>query len=412
MASNYKRRSSSSASPHSAPSTRQVQKQSSQRTGSVRGSGRGTLPGGSSRSSSFRGNVAGGLSGGSLRSASGSSSSRGVSSSSSSRRAPSRTVGAPATSSNRTPSRTVGASATSSYRTTPRSAAPRVPHAASSSDAYVTRTVGEIRRTQERSQQQQAGRKVSGNVIAVLVIVVIVLVGALALYLAPIATIQHISIKGAEHLTEEEMLALAEIPEDTTLLRVDTTQIEQNCLRDAWIKEVAVNRVFPDTLELVVTEREIAATVAVPTESSTVTRVWAIADDKTWLMPIPDKESEAAATVSEQVYLDAESVLQIVDVPYGTSPEIGEVCTDSNVNNALAIVSGMTTELADSVVRVSATDAESTILTLDNGVEIAFGAAEDIREKERVCLALLEEHEGNIAYINVRTVSSPTWRSL
>ena len=93
-------------------------------------------------------------------------------------------------------------------------------------------------------------------------------------------------------------------------------------------------------------------------------------------------------------------------------PEIGEVCTDSNVNNALAIVSGMTTELADSVVRVSATDAESTILTLDNGVEIAFGAAEDIREKERVCLALLEEHEGNIAYINVRTVSSPTWRSL
>ena len=279
-------------------------------------------------------------------------------------------------------------------------------------DAYVTRTVGEINRGQRRDQRRQTGRRISGNVIAVVIIIAVVLIGAFAVYLAPIAKIQHISIKGAEHLTNEEMIALAEIPDDTTLLRVDTTRIEQNCLRDAWIKSVAVNRVFPDTLELVVTERKIAATVAVPTGNSAVTRVWAIAQDKTWLMPIPDKESQAAATVSEQVYIDAESVLRIVDVPYGTSAEIGTVCTDSNVNNALAIVSGMTTELAKQVVRVSATDAESTILTLENGVEIAFGAAENIREKERVCLALLSEHEGNIAYINVRSVASPTWRSL
>ena len=172
-------------------------------------------------------------------------------------------------------------------------------------DAYVTRTVGEINRGQRRDQRRQTGRRISGNVIAVVIIIAVVLIGAFAVYLAPIAKIQHISIKGAEHLTNEEMIALAEIPDDTTLLRVDTTRIEQNCLRDAWIKSVAVNRVFPDTLELVVTERKIAATVAVPTGNSAVTRVWAIAQDKTWLMPIPDKESQAAATVSEQVYIDA-----------------------------------------------------------------------------------------------------------
>ena len=284
--------------------------------------------------------------------------------------------------------------------------------ARSSQGPYVTRTVGEINRSRQRDRRRQAGRRISGNVIAVLIVVGLVLIGAFALYLAPIAKVQHVVIKGAEHLTNDEMLALADVPDDTTLLRVDTARIEQNCLRDAWIKEVSVNRIFPDTLELVVTEREIAATVAVPTETSSVTRVWAIAQDRTWLMPIPDKDSQAAATVSEQVYIDAESVLQIVDVPYGTSPEIGAVCTDNNVNNALAIVSGMTTELANQVVRVSATDAESTILTLENGVEIAFGAAEDIREKERLCLALLSEHEGSISYINVRSVSSPTWRSL
>ena len=165
-------------------------------------------------------------------------------------------------------------------------------------------------------------------------------------------------------------------------------------------------------LELEVKERQIAATVAVPTGSSNITRLWAISSDRIWLMPIPDKESEAAATVSQKIYEDAESVLRIVDVPYGTSPDIGKECTDGNVNNALSIVSGMTTQLADMVVRVSATDAESTILTLSNGVEVAFGTPENIREKERVVLALLDEYEGSIAYINVRTVANPTWRSL
>lgn len=282
----------------------------------------------------------------------------------------------------------------------------------SSRDVYVSRTVGDIQRQQCRELRQQQKRRIPDKLIAVLIVLALFLVGAVALYVAPIAKVNNISIKGAEHLTYQEMVALAQVPSDTTLMRVDAAQIEENCLRDAWIKKVEVNRVFPDTLELVVTERDIAATVAVPTGTSNVTRVWAISSDGIWLMPIPDKESEAAASVSQQIYVDAESVLQIVDVPYGTAPEIGASCTDSNVNNALSIVSGMTTDLAKSVVRVSATDAESTILTLDNGVEIAFGAAENIREKERVCLALLEEYEGTVAYINVRTVTNPTWRSL
>ena len=102
----------------------------------------------------------------------------------------------------------------------------------------------------------------------------------------------------------------------------------------------------------------------------------------------------------------------IRDRPYGTSPETGAFCTDENVNNALDIVAGMTTSLADQVVLVKATDAESTKLTLDNGVEIAFGKAEDIREKERVCLEIMEQNPGSVAYINVRVVDRPTWRAL
>ena len=51
-------------------------------------------------------------------------------------------------------------------------------------------------------------------------------------------------------------------------------------------------------------------------------------------------------------------------------------------------------------------------ITLESGVEIAFGPAQSIREKERVCLQILNDNPGKVAYINVRVVDRPTWRSL
>ena len=33
-------------------------------------------------------------------------------------------------------------------------------------------------------------------------------------------------------------------------------------------------------------------------------------------------------------------------------------------------------------------------------------------DKERVCLELMREHPGKIAYINVRTVNKPIWRAV
>ena len=210
------------------------------------------------------------------------------------------------------------------------------------------------------------------------------------------------------------IVELAAVPANTTLLRVDTAAIEERLLRDAWVERVAVNRVFPDTLEIVITERDVGAVVSVPVHNGETVQEWAIAEDGTWLMAIPEQGSEASRSVSPQVYADAETALKITDVPLGANPSVGEKCTDANVNNALSIVNGMTTELADQVAQVKAQETSSTTLILENGVEIAFGEAgdtEEIRTKERVALALLEQYEGDIAYINVRIPESPTWRS-
>ncbi|WP_314040741.1 FtsQ-type POTRA domain-containing protein [Slackia exigua] len=272
--------------------------------------------------------------------------------------------------------------------------------------------VGDIRRNDRIRRDQERRRGVARRVVAVLVAIAVFLVAGATAYSSNLFAIEDVSVEGVEHLTSEEMSRLAAIPADTTLLRVDTGKIEANILRDAWIKKAKVSRGFPNTLVISATERPIAATVEVLSEDGSTSELWAIADDGTWLCRIPDQDSAEGRAMSPAIYDDAAHALAITDVAYGLRPEVGSTCTDASVNNALAIVSGMTTELKDQVKQISASSSDNATLTLDSNVEIAFGAAEDIRDKERVCLQILKDNEGSVAYINVRVASSPTWRSV
>ncbi|MFR8301106.1 MAG: cell division protein FtsQ/DivIB, partial [Gordonibacter urolithinfaciens] len=271
--------------------------------------------------------------------------------------------------------------------------------------------VGDLDRAERASRAQSTYRRHVVRLAVVASLVAALVIGAVVAYNSSLFAVENVTVSGVEHLTTEDMTAMANVPANTTLLRVDAAGIRERLLKNAWVADAEVKRVFPNTLELAVTERTIAAVVAVPTEDAKSVKQWAIASDHMWLMPIPDQDSEAGKRTSPKVYEDAAAVLSITDVPYGTKAEIGTYCSDDNVNNALDIVSGMTTELAGRVTKVSATDAEGTTLTLDDNVEIAFGKAEDIRDKERVVLKIMEENP-TVVYINVRAVDRPTWRAL
>lgn len=246
----------------------------------------------------------------------------------------------------------------------------------------------------------------------VFAVIAVIAIGAVGAYFSPLFTINRVTVSGAEHLTAQEMTQLAAVPSGTTLLRVDASAIKRNIMLDAWVADVDVQRVFPDTLNLAVTERQIGATVEVTSRDGSTTEVWALSTDGMWLCSIPEEGSAEAQGLSPKIFEDADQVLSIKDVGPGVSPEVGAYCTDEPIVNALEVVTGLTTELKDQVVSVSAQSAESTKLTLESNVEIDFGVAQDIREKERICLKLLEDNPGKVAYINVRVVSSPTWRAV
>lgn len=262
-----------------------------------------------------------------------------------------------------------------------------------------------------RAKRSSSGRfKVAGIVVVILLLVVGI--GGFALANSGTFTIKQVTASGVTHISEDEMTELAAIPEGATLLNVDTNGIASRLTSNPWVQSVVVERVFPDTINLNVTERTISAVVSITVDETNTTERWLLSSDGMWLMELPDQDSEEGEAISDEIYEEAEQALEITDIPYGSSPEVGEYCDNSNVENALAIIDGMTTELADQVTTVSAASSTSTTLTLENGVEIVLGDSEDIRDKERVCLELLSKYEGEISYINVSVVNEPVWRSL
>lgn len=287
-----------------------------------------------------------------------------------------------------------------------------------------TQTIGSIRKDRERRERQQRREQREQNrqmqkrksrlPFIIVGVAVFLAVSFLGMYYIISKTnvfeIEEINISGTEHLTAQEVRALISIPQGTTLLNIDTAQIEMSMERDAWVQTVDVNRVFPNKVEIVVHERKIGAIVEVPTGAAQTIQNWAISDDGIWLMVIPSRDSEVGSQLSQQIYDDAEKALHIIDVPYGVQPQIGAYCTDVNVENALKIITGMTTDLAGQVKVVSAKDVESTMLTLHNNVEIAFGSADNIREKERICLQIMADND-RVVFINVRVPDRPTWRA-
>lgn len=272
--------------------------------------------------------------------------------------------------------------------------------------------IGDINQARRDHRVRRSYRRYVVRIGIVIVALVAVLIGGIVLYNSDVFTVENVTVKGSEHLTAEELTDLVSIPQGTTLLRIDAESIKSQLLQNPWVKDVSVNRIFPDTVELSLTERTIVAIVDVPSANAQTTEKWAIASDGMWLMVLPDQNSEEARSISAKIYEDAQSVLHITNVPYGIAPKAGSYNTDDNVRNALAIVDGFSTSLADQVKVVSATGTDTTTLILKNGIEISFGSADNIREKERVCLQLMQQYAGKITYINVRVVDKPTWRSV
>ncbi|MEG2850171.1 MAG: FtsQ-type POTRA domain-containing protein, partial [Raoultibacter sp.] len=124
--------------------------------------------------------------------------------------------------------------------------------------------VGDMGFNSGHARAQASYRRYLRRLAIIALIVAVIVGGGVALYTSSLFPITNVSVQGVKHLTTAEMTQLASVPATTTLLRVDAAGIKGRLLQNAWVKDASVNRVFPETLELAITERTIAAVAHVP----------------------------------------------------------------------------------------------------------------------------------------------------
>ena len=127
----------------------------------------------------------------------------------------------------------------------------------------------------------------------------------------------------------------------------------------------------------------------------------------------PSSEPESAQAGYDAALKLAQQLgaLLITDVGTDVSPKSGEAVDAEGVTAALAYANGFSEDFRAQVKSFSAASAESLSLFTMGGVEVALGPPEDISYKETVVSRILSDYE-NVTYVNVRTPSSPTWRSV
>lgn len=256
------------------------------------------------------------------------------------------------------------------------------------------RRAGQIRAEQRAKRQKSQYVRYIGRIAIVVVAVLAVIFGAIFVYRSDLFHVNNVQVNGAEHLTSQEITSIAAVSDDSTLLRLDSAGIKARLEDNAWIQDVAIHRVFPDTIVIDITEREPGAVAKINDKSN-----WVISTDGTWL---------SAATTD-----DWENAMKIIDVsPSMPAPISGSECADGGITNALNILNAISDDLRSRIVSISAESSIKTSLNLEDGITVAFGDSSDVEMKEAVINSLLSEYGGRISYINVRVPSRPTYRML
>lgn len=269
------------------------------------------------------------------------------------------------------------------------SSAHRRPHPKEVTEAAKRRSQT-LRDQRERRLRQQT-LKTRLKVIAYVALVAFAVVGAIALYRAPVFTVERIDVVGNAHLTAEEVRDLAALPAGSTLLRFPAAEMKRRLEANPWITSATVSRDFPDAVRIRVKER-------VPVALVDVGNGFWIVDAAGW----------AVAPQSADV---TTTLVVVRDVP-DFEPSAGKRSDSLSLRNALSVWSGLSDELKARTRLISAPSVDKTALVTTDDIEVFIGSAEDIAKKDLVIRRILAEQAGKVVYINVRTVDRPTWRGI
>jgi cell division protein FtsQ len=241
-------------------------------------------------------------------------------------------------------------------------------------------------------------RQTQIRVVFVVLAVLAFVAAIVGVYRSPLFSITRVEVVGTERMSRQEVIKLAAVPSDSTLIRFPADAVAANVAKDPRVASVIVSRVFPDAMRIRVEERHAIAVV----DAGTTT--WLIDAQGFVIAAGPGAPTGSVPATSPAVPL-------IRDVK-GLDLKAGRKTTSEPLLNAVTVLSTISAELRAQVKVVSAADIDATTLFTTDKVEIVFGSATDAAKKDAIVRGILADQHGRVVSIDVRTTDRPTWRGL
>ncbi len=205
-------------------------------------------------------------------------------------------------------------------------------------------------------------------------------------FVSPVLDVRQVVVVGGRHISSQDAAAAAMLGRDDNLLLLSTGEIARRIEQLPWVRSAKVERKLPGTVRVRVVERRAAAVLSLGSARWTLDRFGNVLTEG----GVADLPVLAGVGVS--------------DVTAGTK------LTDVVVQDALTAWRSLPPRIRRRVEAVVAPTAERITLSLDDGTQIRFGAAESLRSKNEVLEVLLAQVRAEgvpVAYIDVRVPTSP-----
>ena len=258
------------------------------------------------------------------------------------------------------------------------------------------------------SRVPQGLPKLLGVLLGVIAIVTLVMY---LLSFTSMFPVRNIKTKDTAHIKADDIVKLANIDTKTTMLNYDKDLITKNIKRNPWVKSVSISRSFPSDLVVNITERKVGYIVLIGPESV----AWYVSDDNYWIEPCILETDPNSETPKEELALAKAEKLGcyvIEDLPASIEPKSGYKVTGNVLTSISIYISEFSSEFKDRIASFSAPGEDSISCTLKSGVEVSLGNSVNVAEKEKIVTTILDEHENQVTYINVRLVDHPTYRKV
>ena len=234
--------------------------------------------------------------------------------------------------------------------------------------------------------RRDAGRRRLRRVTVALSIVALVMAAAVATR-TPLLDVDRITVRGAQRTSVEEVRRAAGVARGEPLLAVDGGAVARRVERLPWVASARVERAWPSTVEVQVTERVPVAVVQVTDERA------AVVDAEGWVVSIEERQADAPAQPEEPLVLT------------GIAGRVAEgERLDDDARAALAVAAAVAERMPGEVASVS-TELDATLV---DGGAIRFGSAEDLAAKVTAAKTVLSDVDlACLELLDVRVPGSP-----